>query len=129
MTVERQAFTPKVTEISESATAIGPGKTIFLSGQIALSDEGAPVGGDMATQAATVFRRLEAALARAGAALGDVVKLTVFVTDLGDLAEFDRVRSEFFAPELPASTAVEVGGLYGDALVEVEAVAFLGGSR
>lgn len=129
MTLKRQPFAEQVTGISESVTAVGSGSLAFLSGQVALGDDGALVEGDAELQARVVFERIEAALARLGAGRGDVVKLTVYVTDFGDLGAIDRARSEFFGHELPASTAVQVAALYGGAALEVEAVAFVEAGR
>ena len=69
--------------ISESVVAVGPGSWIYLSGRIPLDAAGEVVAGPMRDQAELCFAQIEAALAKVGAALADVVKLTVFTTDLG----------------------------------------------
>ena len=102
------------------------GRTIYISGQIALAPDGSLVGeGDFMAQARQVFRNLEAALAAVDADFGDVAKLTLFFTDRTDLAAFRQVRGEFIHPEqLPAMSAVQVAGLVqDDLLLELEAVA------
>jgi reactive intermediate/imine deaminase len=102
------------------------GSTVIISGQVALDAEGNVVGRDDArVQTRQVFRNVERALAAAGCEFSDVVKLTIFLTDRGDLAAFREVRDEFTDPgSPPASSAVIVAGLiHPDLLVEVEATA------
>lgn len=105
----------------------GANALVFVSGQAAISAEGALVGeGDFAAQARQVFRNLATVVEQAGATLESVVKLTVFLTDMRTLPEYTRIKSEFFGGEQPASTAVEVAALARpELLVEVEALAVL----
>ncbi len=100
-------------------------RTLYVSGQIALDVEGRLVGADDLRQQATqVFENLQAALADSEASLRDVVKLTVFLTDVSQLAAFREARDQFFAAPLPACSLVEVSRLARpDLLIEVEAVA------
>jgi enamine deaminase RidA (YjgF/YER057c/UK114 family) len=104
-------------------------RIVFIAGQTSLDPTGALVGkGDFAAQAAQVFRNLEAALAAVGCGAGNLVKLTVFLRDMGDLAAYRAARDRFFASvtprAAPAVTLVEVSKLYGpDFLIEIEAVA------
>ncbi|MET0495103.1 MAG: RidA family protein [Actinoplanes sp.] len=105
------------------------GGMVVVSGQVPLDAEGRVVGLDDArAQTRQVFLNLRGALAAAGAELSHVVKLTVFLTDLGDLADFRSVRDEFIDPRRPpASSLVQVSGLVHPAFrVEVEAIAALG---
>ena len=104
------------------------GNTLYISGQVAVDPEGNIVGtGDMATQARQVFDNMEAVLAEAGATLDDVVKITVFIKDLQQFADFAKVRAKNFSSGLPASTAVEVNSLlFPELLLEVEAIAKIG---
>jgi reactive intermediate/imine deaminase len=102
------------------------GKLVVVSGQVAFDADGQVVGrDDPEAQARQVFANLRAALAAAGAGLDNVVKLTVYLTDIGDLAVVRRVRGEFFAAEsAPASTLVAVTSLVDPALrIEIEALA------
>jgi reactive intermediate/imine deaminase len=104
------------------------GRMIVVSGQIPLDADGRLVGpDDPAAQTRQVFRNLTTALAAAGASLTDVVKLSVFLTNMSDLADFRAVRDEFVDPERPpASTLVQVSGLAHPAFrVEIEALAAL----
>jgi enamine deaminase RidA (YjgF/YER057c/UK114 family) len=105
------------------------GRIFFIAGQTSLDDKGDVVGrGDFAAQAAQVFRNLGIALQSVGCTAGNLVKLTVFVRDMGQLAAYREARNRFFAtvspPAAPAITLVEVSRLYGpDFLIEIEAVA------
>jgi reactive intermediate/imine deaminase len=102
------------------------GRIVFLSGQVPLDVAGNLVGeGDFAAQVRQVFENLTAALAAAGAAWSDVVKLNYFVRDIGEVAELRAIRDEYVDTEHPpASTLVEVSRLFrDDVLVEIEAVA------
>lgn len=102
------------------------GRMIVVSGQVPLDGQGRLVGqDDPAAQIRQVFVNLSAALAAAGATMAQVVKLTVFLTDLANLAEFRRVRDEFISLQTPpASSLVQVSALVNPAfLVEIEALA------
>jgi enamine deaminase RidA (YjgF/YER057c/UK114 family) len=101
------------------------GRMVVVSGQTPTNAAGVVVGGDAETQTRQVFENLRIALASAGAELDQIVKITVFLVDLDDLAAFRRVRDEFLSTELPpASTLVLVSGLIQPAFrVEVEAIA------
>ena len=105
------------------------GRIIFISGQTALDGDGNLVGkNDFAEQAAQVFRNLAMALQSRGCDAADVVKLTVFLTDIKNLGSYREARNRFFAsvtpPAAPAVTLVEVSKLYGaDFMIEIEAIA------
>lgn len=102
------------------------GRTVYLSGQIAVDERGEVVGaGDFTAQARRVFQNLGLALAEVGLSFDAVVKLTVFLTDLACLPQFRAVRDEFVnVASPPASSLVEVSALVRpELLIEVEAVA------
>ena len=101
------------------------GRTLYVSGQVALDQGGGLVGkGDLGGQARQVFENLKAALAASGGTLDHVVKITVFMTDASEVQRFRDVRNQYFAKELPASTLVQVVRLARpEFLIEVEAVA------
>lgn len=103
------------------------GRTLYVSGQIATDASGAVVGeGDIEAQARQVFANLEAALAAGGASLSQVVKITVFMTDVAQLAKFRMVRDSRFGANPPASSLVEVSRLVRpELLIEIEAVAVI----
>jgi len=104
-------------------------RLIFIAGQTALDQAGQLVGkDDFAAQAAQVFRNLDVALQAAGCDAAQLVKLTVYLRDMDNLAAYREARNRFFAsvapPAAPAVTLVEVSRLYGaDFLIEVEAIA------
>ena len=105
------------------------GRLVVISGQVPLDADGRLVGqDDPEAQVRQVFTNLEAALAAAGAAMDDVVKLTVFLTDMADLAAFRKARDEFIRADTPpASSLVRVSGLVNPEFrIEVEALAAIG---
>jgi enamine deaminase RidA (YjgF/YER057c/UK114 family) len=108
---------------------VSAGRIIFIAGQTALDRDGNVVGkGDFAKQAAQVFDNLTIALRAAGCTAANLVKLTVFLTDMDNLTAYREARNRFFAsvtpPAAPAVTLVEVSRLYGpDFLIEIEAIA------
>ena len=102
------------------------GRTLYISGQVALDAEGNLVGpGDVQAQMRQVFENLKAALAAAGADFSHVVKLTYFVADFSQLEGLRDIRDDYVNTDHPpASTAVQVVRLFReDLLIEVEAVA------
>jgi enamine deaminase RidA (YjgF/YER057c/UK114 family) len=131
--------TPSITRLNPPELGTPPGysqvvevaasRIIFIAGQTALDSDGNLVGkSDFATQAAQVFRNLAIALEASGCTAANLVKLTVFLTDMDNLASYRQARNRFFAsvtpPAAPAVTLVEVSKLYGaDFMIEIEAVA------
>jgi 2-iminobutanoate/2-iminopropanoate deaminase len=114
--------------ISHYTDAVRAGDLLFVSGIVAVDAEGALVGGsDVVAQAEQVFALLGRVLAAAGAAPGDVVKVTLHLLDKDDRPRINPVRQRFFGTARPASTLVEVSGLaVAGARLEVDAVALLG---
>ncbi len=106
--------------------AMRAGRLLFLAGQIPVDPATGAMPKDIKDQTAQVLRNLQAVLEAAGGSLADVVKTTVFLTDLDDFAEMNEVYGRFFGEEPPARACVEVSRLPKGALVEIEAVAFLG---
>jgi enamine deaminase RidA (YjgF/YER057c/UK114 family) len=104
-------------------------RIIFIAGQTALDSDSNLVGSnDFAAQAVQVFRNIGFALHSCGCTAANLVKLTVFLTDMNNLAAYREVRNRFFAsvtpPAAPAVTLVEVSKLYGaDFMIEIEAIA------
>jgi enamine deaminase RidA (YjgF/YER057c/UK114 family) len=108
---------------------VSAGRIIFMAGQTALDSDGHVVGkNDFAAQAAQVFCNLAIALQASGCTAANLVKLTVFLTDMDNLTSYREARNRFFAtvtpPAAPAVTLVEVSKLYGaDFMIEIEAIA------
>jgi reactive intermediate/imine deaminase len=97
--------------------------TVYLSGQIPLDPAtGELVAGDMDAQVRRVFENLKAVAQAAGGDLGDMVKLNVFLTDLGHFALVNRVMAEYFAEPYPARAAVCVAALPRGAAVEIDGI-------
>jgi 2-iminobutanoate/2-iminopropanoate deaminase len=107
----------------------GPGRTVYLSGQLGMTTGGAFAGvpGDLRAQATQCFENLKAGLASVGAGFEHVVKITNFFVDMSHLPVFFEVRDAFVNTRAPpASTALQVGRLARDgALFEIEAVAVI----
>lgn len=104
--------------------AIDCGDTVYCSGQIPLDPQtGAVVEGGLEAQAHQMFRNVKAVLAEAGLSLQNVVKTTVFMTDLGQFAALNAIYAEYFAEPYPARSCVEVSALPKGVLVECEVIA------
>jgi reactive intermediate/imine deaminase len=104
------------------------GRTIYISGQVALNSSGELVGlGDFEAQCVQVFENLKAALAAAGAGFDSVVKVGFYLTDMTNMPVARAVRNRYLnAEHPPASTAIEVKGLVSkDWLIEIDAIAVI----
>ena len=112
-----------ISHYTDAVRAEGP--LLFVSGVVPVDGAGRLVGGDdVVAQARQVFSNLSAVLAAGGATFADVVKVTVFLTDVDDRARINVVRQEAFGEARPASTLVEIAALaIPGARIEVEAVA------
>lgn len=102
------------------------GQTVYISGQLARGANGEIVPGGFAAQARQALDNLRAALEAAGCGLDDVAKATVWLTDAADFAEFNAIYREYFAEPYPARSVVVSGLVAPGAMVEIEAVAWLG---
>ncbi|MGE0800844.1 MAG: RidA family protein [Lautropia sp.] len=105
--------------------AVRAGGFLFLSGQIAMDDQGRPLSGDIATQTHAVLRGIGKALAEHGAGFEDVIRATVWLADLDDFAAFNAVYKEYFAGGYPTRSTVQAGLAFG-AKVEIEVQAWTG---
>ena len=104
--------------------AIDCGDFVFLSGQIPLVPEtGLVAKGGLEAQAHQMFANIKAVLAQAGISLSNVVKTTVFMTDLSQFAAFNAIYAEYFKAPYPARSCVEVSALPKGVLVECELIA------
>ena len=118
---------------ADAPAAIGPysqaikaGNVLYLSGQIGMNPAtGELVSEDVREQAARALQNMKAVLAAAGATAENVVKTTVFLTDMADFQAVNSVYAETFSSDAPARSCVAVAALPKGAKVEVEAVAVL----
>ncbi|GEL23681.1 translation initiation inhibitor [Pseudonocardia sulfidoxydans NBRC 16205] len=110
--------------VSHYTDAVRFGDLLHVSGMVALSPDGEIVGaGDVTAQARYVHELLGKTFALVGASFADVLKVTVYLTDIDDRQAVNEVRKEFFGVEKPASTLVQVSALILPELrVEIEAV-------
>jgi 2-iminobutanoate/2-iminopropanoate deaminase len=105
------------------------GDLVFVSGQAAVNEQGEVVGvGDFGAQARQAIRNLDRVLTAAGSSLDQVIKVTIFVTDMSHFSEVVKLRKEVFSQPYPADTICEVRALaYPELMFEIEAVALADG--
>ena len=122
----------QVIQTPHAPAAIGPysqamvvGNLLFTSGQIALRPDGTLNNGDIVVQTTQVLANLKAVIEAAGADLNKVVKTTVFLKNLDDFVEMNRIYGEAFGTHAPARSTVQVAKLPRDVLVEIEAIVSL----
>jgi enamine deaminase RidA (YjgF/YER057c/UK114 family) len=108
--------------------AVRVGQSVYVSGTVASDENGQVVGpGDPYAQAVYVLRKIETALAQAGATMGDVVRTRMYLTDIGNWQTVTRAHAEVFAAIRPAATLVAVAALISpEYLVEIEVDAVIG---
>jgi 2-iminobutanoate/2-iminopropanoate deaminase len=101
------------------------GSTIYVSGQVSMDAEGNVVGeGDIKLQTETVLEHVKTVVEEAGGGMEDIVKVTVFITDMGLYDDIHEVRRRYFEEPFPASSMVEVSALIDPRLlIEIEAIA------
>lgn len=105
---------------------IRAGNLLFISGQAGYNNEGQIVAGDFRTQAEQAFSNLERALRAVGSSLRNVVKVTIFLTDMKNFSDVVELRRKYFTAPYPADSIVEVSGLYTpEAMFEIEAIALV----
>jgi 2-iminobutanoate/2-iminopropanoate deaminase len=121
----------KIISTNEAPAAIGPysqavrsGRFLFCSGQIPLDPKsGQIVPGDIDAQTRRVLNNIAAVLRAEGATFEDVVKTTVFLTDLGDFQTVNEIYGSYFKNQPPARSTVQVAALPKGARVEIEVIA------
>lgn len=106
--------------------AVVAGGWLYTSGQVHLDPSGTLLDADIGAQTRQAFENLRAVLTEAGAGFDDVVKVTVFLRDMGDFKAMNAVYAEYFPQRQPARSCVAVAGLPVDARVEIELVARIG---
>ena len=100
------------------------GTLLFISGQAGAADDGRIVEGGFRAQGEQAFANLRRALEAGGSSLKDVVKVTIFVTDMSHFKDVVELRRQFFSEPYPADTIAEVKALYDPAaMIEIEAIA------
>ena len=120
-----------VISTTEAPAAVGPysqaiaaGPFVFCSGQIPLVPEtGTLIEGDISSQTERVLQNIAAVLRACGLEMKDVVKTTVFLTDLANFGEMNLVYAKFFPGDSPARSTIQVAALPKGANVEIEAIA------
>ncbi len=125
MDVEQIRLDPDPYEPFRLSQGFRVGELLLVSGQAAIDEHGAIVGvGDFDAQAEQVFRNLSRVLEAGGSSLGDVVKVTIFLTDMGNFPKIVDLRGRWFTPPYPADTIVQVVALALPELeIEIEAIA------
>jgi reactive intermediate/imine deaminase len=117
------ATTSAPAAIGPYSQAVRHGNTVWLSGQIPLDPAtGQLVSGDIATEARQVFANLRAVCAAAGGSLDGVVRVGIYLTDLGDFAAVNAEMAAAFAEPFPARSTIQVSALPRGARVEVDAI-------
>ena len=115
--------------IGTYSQAVKVGETVFLSGQIPLDPSTMSlVEGDISTQITRVFDNLTAVCNAAGGTLQDIVKLNIFLTDLGHFAIVNEIMAKYFEAPYPARAAIGVASLPKDAQVEMDGIMVMNSS-
>jgi len=123
-------FMKKIIATSGAPAAIGPysqaveaAGMVFVSGQLPVDPVSGSMPGDVGDQTRLSIENIRAILAEAGLELSDVVKITVFLTDIGSFQDVNKVYGQYFSENAPARACIEVSALPKGALVEIEAIA------
>ncbi|MBW1976098.1 MAG: RidA family protein [Deltaproteobacteria bacterium] len=119
-------------ETNNAPKAIGPysqavkvGNIVFVSGQIGINPADGTIPETIEAQTEQVMKNLCAVLKASGASIDDVVKTTVYLTDINDFASMNRVYERFVKEHRPARACIEVSGLPRGARVEIDAIAVI----
>jgi enamine deaminase RidA (YjgF/YER057c/UK114 family) len=133
MSAKKRITTPQVNEPLPQlwSNCLLVGDVAYVSGMTARgADRETVIGEDEFTQASVVFQKIKDLVVAAGGVMDDVVKMTIFVTRIGNNAEVWKARKEFFSGDFPACTLVEVRSLAKpEILLEIEAIAHIGCSK
>ena len=105
-------------------TAVIFGETVYMSGMIGIDPQvQKPVEGGTLAQAAQIFKNIELVLGELNLTMDDVLKTTVYLTDIKEFGEVNKLYAEAFAPNFPARTCVEVSALPMGLSIEIECIA------
>ena len=125
-TIIRTDRAPKA--LGPYSQAVRSGDNLYLSGQVPLDPAtGKLVDGDISAQARRVFDNLRAVLEAAGASFGDVVRVGIYLTDLGNFGAVNEVMKQYFVEPYPARSTIGVAALPLGAAIEIDVIAVLGG--
>lgn len=124
----------EIVTTKSAPVAIGPysqavkyGNMVFTSGAIGVyPDTGAFPEGGVQSQAKQCLENLKAVLEASGSSLENVLKTTVFIKDMNDFSKINEIYGQYFTEKQPGRSCVEVARLPKDALIEIEAIAFIG---
>lgn len=125
MKIQRIVLEPDPYEPFRLAQGYRVGDLLFISGQAAIDRNGRIVGvDDFDAQAKQAFENLDRVLCAGGSSLKNVIKVTIFLTDMSNFDKMVELRGKWFTAPYPADTLVEVSSLYSpDAMIEIEAIA------
>ncbi len=130
MTLEQIMTEPDPYKPFLLSQGIRVGDLIFISGQAGYAHDGQIVDGGFRAQGEQAFSNLKRALEAGDSNLDNVVKVTIFLTDMNNFGEIVELRRKYFSEPYPADSIVEVSGLYTpEAMIEIEAVALVTGAR
>jgi len=131
MSKKKIVFTEKAPKpIGPYSQAVIVDKFIFLSGQIGISPQTANlVEGGIVAETKQIFANLKAVLESANSSLDNIVKTTVYLTNLSKFSEMNNIYNEYFTEDYPARATIQVSALPKGACVEIEAIAVLNDSK
>jgi enamine deaminase RidA (YjgF/YER057c/UK114 family) len=124
MSIERLTTNPAA-GFADAVTSVGPGRVVYVSGNVGFGSGGKVVAGGMGAEATATFDNIERTLRAAGADFSQIVRITAFITNLDEYPAYAAVRAERFGDQLPASATVQVAGLLVGAHIEIDAIAFV----
>ena len=110
--------------IGPYSQAVGLGNLIFTSGQIALDTQGNVVSADIKAQTKKVIENLKSILEDSGSSLDNVIKTTVYLTDINEFVLMNEVYAEYFGKSMPARSTAQVSKLPKDAKVMIDVISY-----
>lgn len=116
----------KVKPLGPYSPVIEVGDFLFLSGQVAIMEDGNILSGDTSSQAEKILENMKGLLERAGSSLSRIIKTNIYLVDLNDFPGVNEVYRRYFEEPFPARTTVQVSALPFNAKIEIEAIALKG---
>jgi 2-iminobutanoate/2-iminopropanoate deaminase len=123
------SFTFPWAENLHASQAVRAGDLVFTAGQAGFLPDGTPAGDDAESQCRQAFANLDEVLRAQGASIDSVIRISAYLADAADFPAYKRVRDEVLQAPYPASTVLIAGFVLPGMLVEIEAVATVGGAR